>query len=110
MNRTDLFFQVSIGVLSALSSLAGCLQAWSQARRDGRTSAGIDLITLVHVAIHASGHLANSFFIVAAATCMHSCLFFKGQAVPKCLLPKENIERILRDYLCVAFSLKVSYK
>ena len=69
---------------------------------------GLDPILIVKLIAIAAGNLANVFFCVIFFTCLYWFVFYKEQNFLHAMLPSEDQEKIIKDYVISIFSLKVS--
>ena len=81
-------------------------RTWSWHRRSGMV--GLDPILIVKLIAIAAGNLANVFFCVIFFTCLYWFVFYKEQNFLHAMLPSEDQEKIIKDYVISIFSLKVS--
>lgn len=93
--------------MAAIAILYSGIQTWTHSRRSGKIS--IDVFTILRLLVFSCGNLANMFFVIAAGVSVHSFVFYKEQSVVYLLLPNQRIEKLLRDFVIVAFSLKVNF-
>ena len=98
--------QIAVGVLSAFAAVWSCVETWSWHRRSGMV--GLDPILIVKLVAIAAGNLANVFFCVIFFTCLYWFGFYKEQNFLHAMLPSEDQEKIIKDYVISIFSLKVS--
>ena len=68
---------------------------------------GLDPILIVKLVAIAAGNLANVFFCVIFFTCLYWFVFYKEQNFLHAMLPSEDQEKIIKDYVISIFSLKV---
>ena len=68
---------------------------------------GLDPILIVKLVAIAAGNLANVFFCVIFFTCLYWFVFYKEQNFMHAMLPSEDQEKIIKDYVISIFSLKV---
>ncbi|XP_046999873.1 meckelin isoform X2 [Schistocerca americana] len=98
--------EVAVGILSALAIVWSGIETWSYSRRSGRV--GIDLLSLVQLALFSCGNLANVFFLVAASASVYTFVFYKGQSVVQVLLPAPAHEDLIKNYMISSLVLKVA--
>jgi hypothetical protein len=56
----------------------------------------------------ACGNLASVFLFVVACASFHTFIFYKGQSVVQVLLPSHIQDQLVKGYVILSFSLKVS--
>ncbi|CAB4058506.1 TMEM67 [Lepeophtheirus salmonis] len=97
--------EISIGVLSAIAVFWSVVQTWTWSRRSGKMT--IDPFTLIEFLANACGNLAHVFFIVIYFASLYYMIFFKQQNYIYVILPDEDQEKIIKNFIYSIFALKI---
>nr|XP_040580158.1 meckelin-like [Lepeophtheirus salmonis] len=97
--------EISIGVLSAIAVFWSIVQTWTWSRRSGKMT--IDPFTLFEFLANACGNLAHVFFIVIYFASLYYMIFFKQQNYIYVILPNEDQEKIIKNFVYSIFALKI---
>ena len=97
--------EISVGVLSVFAVLLAVIEAWSWSRRSGKLA--VDLSSLVTLVFTAAGYLSYVFLCVIFFSSLYWFIFFKQQTYVHVILPNEEQEFFIKQYLISAFALKL---
>ncbi len=95
-----------MGVLSVFAVLWSVVETWSWSRRSGKMS--VDAVTLAKFLANNCSNLAMVFLAVVFFTCFYWFIFFKHQTFTHVMLPSEEQEQLIKQYVISIFALKVS--
>jgi meckelin len=94
-----------MGVLSAFAVLWSAMETWSWSRRSGKS--GIDPLTLAKLVVNTCGNLAHVFLAVIFFTSLFWFIFFKQQNYLHVMLPNQDQEQLIKNYVISIFALKL---
>ena len=94
-----------MGVLSAFAVLWSAMETWSWNRRSGKS--GIDPLTLAKLLANTCGNLAHVFLSVVFFTSLYWFIFYKQQNYLHSILPTEDQENLIKNYVISIFALKI---
>ena len=97
--------EIAMGVLSAFAVLWSAMETWSWNRRSGKS--GIDPLTLAKLLANTCGNLAHVFLSVVFFTSLYWFIFYKQQNYLHSILPTEDQESLIKNYVISIFALKI---